>query len=162
MDETERENSVSDMDRGDDSKGTGSVGAKVIRDTKLRFLSLIMFILSAAELGAGAWLDINPSSFSPLAIHVLIAVVLMGVSGYTVPVSFRLPGWHRRFFSILMLLSSVGATIAGSEFVYGGFSSPGLVDIMGDLAAVVLLCSILLMVWGSVTVTLSVGEVSQQ
>lgn len=119
-------------------------------DKSLRTLSVYMLILVIIQLGVGTWLDGSPRSYIPLSVHTVVAIAMIGLAGYTILASLKLPGWHRRMLSVINFVSSIIATVAGIEFALGGFSDLGQVNIMGDFAGVLLLGTILLFAWGSV------------
>ncbi len=97
----------------------------------VRILALPMVILLAVEFLLGMALNLfvavgNGSAVAVLSsnpvlvAHVVVALLLLGLSGRAVVGSFRYPVRSLRVGAALALVSSVAATLAGSSFTFGG------------------------------------------
>jgi hypothetical protein len=108
-------------------------------------LLLVMFLLTSA---VGGSLALESSYLAvTLASHIGLALVTLGLAGYSASFVGRAYKALPRACSGLAALSALGATIAGTIFLLGGQSNPALYAMEG-LAGLGILASLLLVVFG--------------
>jgi hypothetical protein len=115
----------------------------------LRVRGVVIFILLLAAILLGTRLaDLgSPYPVSYLALHALLAFALVGFTATTVRSSYCLPSSAVRGAALLTFLTTLGATLGGLAFLYGGGSQASL-DVMESLGAIALIGAILLVVLG--------------
>ncbi len=123
------------------------------RNRTLRILAVPILALLLIDSLVGDSLMYSPKGqpfpVGALALHVGVALLLVGVTGLALGLSLRLPGWRRRAAATFTHGSTVGATIAGIVFLVGG-ENPAALTLMEGLAVLTFLGAIALAVWGSV------------
>lgn len=123
------------------------------RNRILRILAVPILVLLLIDSLLGDSLMYSPRGqpfpLGALALHVGVALLLVGVTGLALGLSLRLPGWRPRAAAAFTHGSTVGATIAGVVFLFGG-ENPTALALMEGLAAIAFLGAIALAVWGSV------------
>ncbi len=124
-----------------------------MRNRILRILALPIFVLLLIDSLLGDSLMYSPKGqpfpLGALTLHVGVALLLIVVTGLALGLSLRLPGWRPRAAAALTHASTVGATIAGVVFLFGGENPPALAFMEG-LAAIAFLGTLALAIWGSV------------
>ena len=120
-------------------------------DQTLRIRAVVILGLLLAEILVGNQLALlgSPYPWGWLAAHIGLSIVLVAFTAHAFVISVRLPSWPARVASGVTFLSSVGATIDGILFLYGGASRSSLYGMEG-LSAVAFLGCILLIFVGSV------------
>lgn len=114
----------------------------------LRILSIPILILWAIDVGAGsAWA--SGYSVATAATHVITALLMVGITATAFHISLRYSGMRIRLSAAILLVSTVGATIAGAAFVLADRNRAALVT-MEVLTLFILIGAILLFLWGSV------------
>ena len=125
-----------------------------------RKVAIPLLALLGIELVLGIVLDafVNlPSGASVVAVlstqwaldfHIVVAVLLIGLSGHAVISAGREPTRRPRLAAVLALLSALVASAGGWEFVFNG-QNPAFAGVMTLGFVGVLIGAVLLRVWGS-------------
>jgi len=125
-----------------------------VRDTKLRVRAIPILVLLLGEILLGNQLAVvgSPYPLGYLAAHVVLSILLVGFTAHVLLASLRLPRAATKFAAGFTFVATLGATLGGTAFLLGGGSLASLyaMEVLGGFA---LLGAILLIVWGSVTVT---------
>ncbi len=123
------------------------------RNKTLRILAIPIFGLLLIDSLLGDSLMYSPEGqpfpLSTLALHIGVALLLVGITGLAFVISLRLPGWRPRVAAGLPFASTLVATLAGIVFLLGS-ESPAALAWMEAFAAIAFIGDILLLVWGSV------------
>jgi len=138
---------------GSSPAATASRPEGSLKDRRLRLRAVPIFILLIAEILVGNELALagSPYPVSFLAAHIVIALLLIGVTAHAFRISIQLPKASARVAAGLTFLASFGATLSGTLFLLAGGSNAAL-NGMEAFGLIALLGDILLLVWGSVTV----------
>jgi hypothetical protein len=133
------------------ASGVAAVGPT--RDTRIRLGAAAILVLLLAELLLGNQLAVvgSPYPVGYLAAHVVLSILLIGLTAHVLVRSSRLPSRPAKAIAGLTFLSAVGATIGGTVFLLGGGSSIALYAMEG-LGGLAVLGAILLIVLGSVEI----------
>jgi hypothetical protein len=109
----------------------------------------VIIVLLIGEILIGTQLAMagSPYPVGYLAAHVVVAVLLVGVTTGVNVLAYRQPRWPVRISATVTFIAAVGATFSGAIFLDVGQSSSALYA-MEVLGGVALLGSILLIVWG--------------
>lgn len=119
------------------------------RRVSLRLLGIPLLVLIIVESLVGSELAFE-SSYSTvvLALHILLALGLVGLSGRALYVAFGYPTSTPRLVAGLNLVASLGATAAGTVFLVGG-QNPAALQAMEGFAVLIVLFALLFLTWGS-------------
>ena len=136
---------------GDPSPPPANSALSPTRDSTLRVRAVPTLVLLLAETLVGNELAVvgSPYPLGYLAAHVVLSLLLVGFTAHIFLRSLRLPSAAARVAGGVTFLSTLGATISGSVFLWGG-GSQFAVDGMEGLAGLAILGAILLLVFGSV------------
>lgn len=119
------------------------------RNHALQLFGVVLLALVIGEgLAGSALMTQKPFSAGSLALHIVLALVMVGLSLRAFRVALRLRGWRPLVASGLALLSALGATVAGAAFLLGGETWAAL-HWMEGLTAVLIVAAVLLVVWGA-------------
>lgn len=129
--------------------GTPPVAPGMTRRLTLRLLAIPLFILIIIESLVGSELAFE-SSYSDwvLALHILLALGLIGISGRAVYVSLGCPTMAPRVVAGLNLVASVAATIGGTVFLLANSNMTALYVMEGS-AGLIVLFSLIFLAWGA-------------
>ena len=119
------------------------------RRLSLRMLAIPLFILIIIESLIGSELAFE-STYATwvLALHIVVALMLIGLSGRALWVALGYPTSAPRIVAGLNLAASVGATAAGTAFLLGN-QNPDALAAMEGFAGLIVLCSLIVLAWGS-------------
>lgn len=123
--------------------------AMTSRRLSLRLLAIPLLILIIIESLIGSELAFE-STYSTwvLALHIIVALMLIGLSGRALWVAMGYPPSAPRIVAGLNLVASVGATAAGTVFLLGN-QNPSTLVAMEAFAGLIVLCALVFLVWGS-------------
>lgn len=136
------------------TSGTGpSVAALSSKDRSLRARAVPIFLLVIGEILVGNELAEagSPYPLGYLAAHIALAIVLVAFSVHVLIRAVRLPSMPARAAAGVTFVSALGAALGGTVYLFAGSSAYAL-DAMEAFGGVALLGSVLLILWGSVSV----------
>jgi hypothetical protein len=119
---------------------------------RLRGIGLLVLVVGELLVGNELALAGSPYPIGYLAAHIVLAILLVGLSAHATLLAFRRSGSVAKAAGLLALLGTAGAGVAGVDFLYGGQGNPAL-DAMEALGGLALLAAILLIAFGSVRPT---------
>ncbi len=121
------------------------------RNHTLQLIGIVLLALVIVEgLLGSALMTQRPFAAGTLSLHILVALVTVGVTGWTFRLALRRRGWRPFAAAGLALLSALGATVAGADYLLGG-KTPTALHWMEGLTGAVLVAAVLLLVWGAAT-----------
>jgi hypothetical protein len=119
------------------------------RRLSLRILAVPLFVLIIIESLVGSELAFeNTYSTWVLALHILLALGLIGISGRALLVSWGYPTMAPRIVAGLNLVASVTATAGGTVFLLGNSNMTAL-GVMEGSAVLIVLFSLIFLAWGT-------------
>lgn len=108
------------------------------RGPGLRVRGIVILILVLTDILLGNQLALTGSPFPPgyLVAHVIVTAAVVGFAAHSVVIAFRAHRWSARVATLLTLVTSVGATVAGAAFLLEGEAAGPLrgMEILGGLA----------------------------
>jgi hypothetical protein len=113
----------------------------------MRAVALVVLVVLEILVGNALAVAGSPYPLPYLAAHVILAILLVGLSAHAVVIAQGRGGGLARGSAILALLGSVGAGISGTLFLYAGQSDLALTA-MEALGGLALLGGILLLATG--------------
>ena len=120
----------------------------MVASLRIRALGMLVLLLVIATVGGSLALE-SSYVLAYLALHVGLAVLLVGFSAHVLIAAFRSAKTPAKAGALIAFLCALGATIAGTFFLFGGGSDLAL-DFMEGLTVVGVIGIILILVWGSV------------
>ncbi len=109
---------------------------------------LLLALVVAGGLAGSALMAQDPFSAATLAVHIALALSMVGVSMLALRLARGLQGWRPTAAAAVGLLSAVGATLAGAVFLLGGEALAALHWMEGFTGAIIV-ASVLLLAWGA-------------
>jgi hypothetical protein len=142
--------------------GTGAMpasGRSLGRGLSLRVrgIALLIGILAESVVGAELAMVVGPYPDWLLAAHIVISLLLVIFSGVALAIAWPLPSSALRISAVITFISVIGATIAGSDFLWGGQSNAALMGMEG-FAGLAFLGALLLIVFGGKPATLGPAD----
>jgi hypothetical protein len=123
--------------------------APAARRWSLRLLAIPLFVLIILESFVGSDLALESSySTAVLALHILLALMLVGLSGRALYVSLAYPTMGPRVIAALNLVASLAATAAGTVFLLEN-QDPTALHVMEGAAVLIVVFSLVFLAWGA-------------
>jgi len=124
-------------------------GGRARRNHALQLFGIVFLALVIGEgLAGSALMSQKPFAAGTLALHIILALVMVALALWALRLAFRLRGWRPSVAALLALLTAVGATVAGAAFLLGG-RAPGALHWMEGFTVGIIVASVLLVVWGA-------------
>ena len=115
---------------------------------RMRAVGMLVVLLALATVGGTLALEGSSYVLGYLALHIVLAILLVGFSAHVFMATLRLSNTPARASAGLALLSALGATVGGSIFLFVG-GNPIALDAMEGLTGVALLGIVLLILFGA-------------
>lgn len=109
---------------------------------------LLLALVVLGGLAGSALMSQDPFSAVTLALHIVLALAMVGVSMLALRLAQRLQGWRPAAAAALALLSTLGATLAGAVFLLGGEALAALHWMEGFTGGIIV-AGVLLLAWGA-------------
>ncbi len=114
----------------------------------LRILSIPILVLWVIDVMAGSSWAFG-YSVGIAAVHVIAALLMVAITAIAFIISLRFPSRRNRLSAAFSLVSTAGATVAGSLYVFADKNRTALVT-MEVLTLFILIGALMLLIWGSV------------